>query len=141
MKALRSPGQITSPISSMPAWSTSSSRIMRADLVWPSRSTSVCSGRLRWLRRMEKQRQRDGGSDGRDHRHEEQAVEVRRPVVREHLLDQIRADGVGQQRAEAEDHHVEQSLRAGAGVLRKIRVHENVNRCEEERIADAVENL
>ena len=49
-KRTLSPGAITRPISSMPACRTSSSRMVRADLDWPSRSTSDCSGRRRWSR-------------------------------------------------------------------------------------------
>ena len=63
------------------------------------------------------------------------------PSLREDFLDQVGADRIRHQRADAEDHDVEQALRAGAGVLREIRVHEDVDRREEERVADAVQHL
>ena len=57
------------------------------------------------------------------------------------LRHQLRPDEVGHQRAEAENHQVEQPLRAGARVLREELVHEDVDRREEERVADAVEHV
>ena len=57
------------------------------------------------------------------------------------LLEQPRTERVRQQRAAAEDHEVEQTLRAAADVLRQVRVDEDVDGREEERVADAVQHV
>src|SRR6185369_947923 len=83
-----------------------------------------------WLgfgRRAEKQGQCYGRSQRCPQRNKEQTVEVSDTILSEHLLDEKRADGIGRERADPEDHDVEQTLGAGAGILRKIIVHENIN--------------
>ena len=50
-----------------------------------------------------------------------------------------RANGVGGNDAKAQNHHVEQPLRAGSRVLGKILIDENINCGEEKGVTDAVQ--
>jgi len=45
-------------------------------------------------------------------------VEISDSILGEHFLDEKRADGIGRERADPEDHDVEQTLGAGAGMER-----------------------
>src|SRR6186997_1260387 len=47
----------------------------------------------------------------------------------------------GRKRSQPKDQHVEQSLGARSDVLREVLVHEDVERREEESVANAVEDL
>ena len=77
-------------------------------------------------------RRRDSACD------DEQRLEVRYAVRR--VSDHHRgAKRIGDDYTDAENHDVEQALRAGAGVLREIFIDENVNRREEERVTNAVQ--
>ena len=56
------------------------------------------------------------------------------------FLRQKGTERIGRHHAQSQDHDVEQALRAGAGVLGKIFIHENIDRGEKERVTNAVQN-
>ena len=67
---------------------------------------SVCCSAPLW--RMKEERQQDRRAEGRCRRHQEETPEVHHATAHERLADQLRAQEVGHERAESQDHHVEQ---------------------------------
>ena len=91
---------------------------------------------------MEEQSKRYSSQRRSQTRHHEQGAPIDLIVlIGEDFLDQPRTNRIGHKSAYTQDHHVEQSLRTGANVLGKILVDEDVNRGEEEGVADAVQYL
>src|ERR1043166_8275577 len=108
-----------------------------------SRRQGRLRGGLRLLlrRRAEEDRQRDRRQNGGAQRHQKQTVEIRHAVVREFGLLQPRTKRIGRQRANPQDHYVEQALRAGPHVFWEILIHKNIDGGEKERVADAMQHL
>jgi len=91
--------------------------------------------------RVEKREEQKRREQRETHRHKEQPPEIRHAVFGENRLQEVRTDRIGGERADAQNHHVEQPLGAGAGVLREMFIHEDIDRGEEKRVADAVQYL
>src|SRR5688572_29390632 len=97
--------------------------------------------RLLFGGRPEEQSQHNGGDDSGAARNEEQTAEIYHSVSHEGLANEFRSHPISDERPEAEDHEVEQTLRAGARVLWKILIHEDVYRGEKEGVTDPVQDL
>src|SRR4051812_22418800 len=92
--------------------------------------------------RTEKEGESNGRRDGGAAWDQEQALEVHDSVRPEKCLaNQLWPRRVGYEWPKPKNHQVEQSLSAGARILREKFIHENVDGGEKERVADAVENL
>src|SRR5688500_12344427 len=89
------------------------------------RGRHTCSDR-RALGRMEEQRERNGGSRRGDERHHEQILEISHAVHRINFLDQPRTNRIRQERTDAQNLQVEQTLRARSNVLREVSIDEDI---------------
>src|ERR1043166_5495983 len=97
--------------------------------------------RLAASRRTEENRQHEGSPDCSHARNQEQRLKIHRPRRVAITNKQFWSETIRDKWAKPEDHQVKQSLSAGTRVLREKFVHENVNRCKKECVANAVKNV
>src|ERR1051325_9568985 len=90
---------------------------------------------LLFLRRTEKESQGNGGGDRGAAWNQEKALKIDCAVrTKKSLPDQLRTEDIRDPGAESQNHEIEQALSAGASILWKELIHENVNGREEEGV-------